>query len=151
YGIGNYLVFSGLTAANITIEATTAGGLGSGNPPRAPINAIQLIASQQLLRDLLNGFSLIANPLSRGQNTLNEVLQGLPGGTTIFFFDTLSNRYSSSVMLSDSWVPNVAVPPGKGFFIAVGRPATVLFQGQALSGTLSNPTLPGFNLLSSKW
>jgi hypothetical protein len=41
---GNYIVFSGLTAPNITIEATTAGGQGISGTPRAPINAIQLTA-----------------------------------------------------------------------------------------------------------
>ncbi len=44
YGTGDYLVFRGLSAANITIEATTAHGLGFGNPPRAPVNAVQLVA-----------------------------------------------------------------------------------------------------------
>jgi hypothetical protein len=48
YGVGNYMVFTGLKAANIIVEATTAGGLGVTTPgqgdPRAPINAIQLVA-----------------------------------------------------------------------------------------------------------
>lgn len=43
-GIGNYLVFKGLTASNIKIEATTASGLGFSGTPRAPINAVQLVA-----------------------------------------------------------------------------------------------------------
>lgn len=43
YGAGTHIVFKGLKAANITIEATTADGLGAGSPPRAPINAIQLV------------------------------------------------------------------------------------------------------------
>ena len=42
--IGNYLVFSGLTASNIIVQATTANGLGGGGTPRAPIQAIQLVA-----------------------------------------------------------------------------------------------------------
>jgi chitodextrinase len=42
---GNYVVFRGFTAPDIIVEATTAGGLGSGGVPRAPINAIQLVAS----------------------------------------------------------------------------------------------------------
>jgi hypothetical protein len=44
YGSGTYIVFSGLSAASITVEATTAGGKGVGSVPRAPINAIQLVA-----------------------------------------------------------------------------------------------------------
>jgi len=43
-GVGNYIVFNGLKAASITIEATTAGGLGYSGTPRAPINAVQLVA-----------------------------------------------------------------------------------------------------------
>ncbi len=43
-GVGNYIVFSGLTASNITIQATTDHGLGGSGTPRAPINAIQLVA-----------------------------------------------------------------------------------------------------------
>ncbi|MBI4660836.1 MAG: hypothetical protein HY735_18525, partial [Verrucomicrobia bacterium] len=44
-GTGNYLVFSGLNASGIIIEASTAGGLGFGSTPRAPINAVQLVQS----------------------------------------------------------------------------------------------------------
>ena len=47
YGIGNYIVFRGLKSASITVEATTADGLGVGNPARAPINAIQIASAVQ--------------------------------------------------------------------------------------------------------
>jgi hypothetical protein len=43
-GVGNYLVFSGLTASAITIEATTENDQGFSSTPRAPINAVQLVA-----------------------------------------------------------------------------------------------------------
>jgi len=43
-GTGTYVLFSGLASANIKVEATTDGGLGFGTNPRAPINAIQLVA-----------------------------------------------------------------------------------------------------------
>ena len=42
--VGNYMVFSGLTASNIMVQATTANGLGGSGTPRAPIQAIQLVA-----------------------------------------------------------------------------------------------------------
>jgi hypothetical protein len=44
---GTYVVFKGLTASDIIVEATTAGGYGFGGAPRAPINAIQLVASTE--------------------------------------------------------------------------------------------------------
>jgi len=44
--VGNYMVFSGLTAKSIIVEATTDHGFGGpiGGTWRAPINAIQLVA-----------------------------------------------------------------------------------------------------------
>ena len=44
YGVGNYIVFGGIGASTIKIEATTANKLGFGATPRAPINAVQLIS-----------------------------------------------------------------------------------------------------------
>jgi hypothetical protein len=43
--VGNYMVFTGLTAPAITVQATTADGFGISGTPRAPLNAIQLVAS----------------------------------------------------------------------------------------------------------
>ena len=48
YVAGNYMVFSGLTAPAITVEATTAGGFGFSGTPRAPINAIQLVGASEV-------------------------------------------------------------------------------------------------------
>jgi hypothetical protein len=44
YAAGNYFVFTNLTASAITVEATTDHGYGFGGTPRAPINAVQLVA-----------------------------------------------------------------------------------------------------------
>ena len=48
YGVGNYVVFRGLTSAGITIQASTDFGLGTYargmSTPRAPMNAIQLVS-----------------------------------------------------------------------------------------------------------
>ncbi len=42
---GNYMIWSGITASKLVIEATTANGLGAGGTQRAPLNAVQLVAS----------------------------------------------------------------------------------------------------------
>jgi hypothetical protein len=48
YGVGNYIVFRGLNASVITIQASTDFGLGTFGrgmaTPRTPINAVQLVA-----------------------------------------------------------------------------------------------------------
>lgn len=43
HAVGNFMVFEGLTAPAIIVEATTASGYGFGGTHRAPINAIQLV------------------------------------------------------------------------------------------------------------
>ena len=43
HGVGNYIVFSGLNASGIIVEGSTVAEVATGNPARAPINAIQLV------------------------------------------------------------------------------------------------------------
>lgn len=45
---GTYVVFKGLTASSIKIVGTTADGRGFSGTPRAPINAIQLVAATEV-------------------------------------------------------------------------------------------------------
>lgn len=51
YGVGNYVVFRGLTNSQIRVEASTANGLGTpeNGSKRAPLNGIQLVAPSGLL------------------------------------------------------------------------------------------------------
>ena len=42
--VGNYIHFTGLDSPNIIVQSATAKPLGFGAGPRAPINAIQLVA-----------------------------------------------------------------------------------------------------------
>jgi hypothetical protein len=46
---GTYVVFKGLSASSIIIEATTQNGLGQSGTPRAPVNALQLVTPSGLL------------------------------------------------------------------------------------------------------
>jgi hypothetical protein len=46
HGEGNYIVFRGLKASAIILEATTVSPQGSGSPPRAPVNAVQLVPAE---------------------------------------------------------------------------------------------------------
>ncbi len=44
FAAGNYMVFMDLTASALKVEATTEAGYGFSGTPRAPLNAIQLVA-----------------------------------------------------------------------------------------------------------
>ncbi len=45
YGAGTHIIFKGLKASTIKIEASTENGLAFGGTPRAPINAVQLVVA----------------------------------------------------------------------------------------------------------
>jgi hypothetical protein len=68
---GNYIVFKNLKASTIVVEADTADGLGTGNNPRAPINAIQLVTPSGLTGGG-GGGSTISISLSGGSVTISS-------------------------------------------------------------------------------
>ncbi len=47
---GTYVLFKGVSASTVIVEATTANNKGQGGTPRAPINAIQLVAPSGLVK-----------------------------------------------------------------------------------------------------
>lgn len=60
HAVGNYVVFKGLTSANITVLARTA-GFGFSGTPRAPINAIQLVTPGGLGDVTLPGDAILSS------------------------------------------------------------------------------------------
>jgi len=69
YGTGTYVLFEGLSAADVIIEATTEGAFGVGDPNRAPVNAIQLIAPTGILSAVV-----VPPTLSVGRDTNGDVI-----------------------------------------------------------------------------
>jgi hypothetical protein len=77
FGVGNYLVFRGLTASTVTLEAVTgpaAQGLGFGETPRAPINAVQLVAptTGSLMQDVTRPGDPIVSSHPADRSPANE-------------------------------------------------------------------------------
>jgi len=77
FGAGNYMVFRGLKATDITVQAQTAaagGGIGFSGTPRAPINAIQLVTptSGSGLDDVTRPGDLILTSNNNGRSPAAE-------------------------------------------------------------------------------
>lgn len=107
-------------------------------------------APQTLAVNVPAGFSLIANPYSRGDNTLSEVLPDLPEGSILYQWSPSNARFRSSVyLLGKRWVPNFTFAPGAGAFLQSPTPATVTWVGQPLPSPQQRPITAGFNLLGS--
>jgi hypothetical protein len=80
-GTGDYIVFSGLKAPAIVVQASTQSPQGAGSEHRAPINAIQLVPSPQPVAGLT---------LSVAVSGKNLVIQWTPTGGTLQTTPSLS-------------------------------------------------------------
>jgi hypothetical protein len=101
------------------------------------------------------GFSMIANPLDAGagNNTVANLLPGVPEGTALYKFDSGTGQYTINDFIFGEWsVPTMSMAPGEGAFIRnPGAEAfTVTFVGEVMQGTLTTPIPAGFSILSSK-
>lgn len=96
------------------------------------------------------GFSMIANQLSNGGNTLNSVLTTGPGdGDGIFKFNPTTGGYDSSTFLGGSWIPDMSFGPGEGGFISVGTAKTITLVGSIDGGSHPITVPKGFAIVSS--
>jgi hypothetical protein len=99
--------------------------------------------------ELPAGFSLIANQLDRGQNTLNDVLPDAPFGASIFKFNPATAGFESSINFG-TWEPNLSLAPGEGAFLQLDAPATITFVGEVRQGNNLTVNIPsGFSIASS--
>lgn len=102
--------------------------------------------------DVPEGFSMIANPLDAGDNSLANVMPSPPQFTTVYKFDTIQGAFSGiSFFNNGSWSNGaLTLAPGEGGFIAANEAFTVTFSGEVLQGELSNPLSAGFSIISSQ-
>ncbi|MGH7953617.1 MAG: hypothetical protein ACREFE_17105 [Limisphaerales bacterium] len=98
-----------------------------------------------------NQFTLVANPLDNGTNTLNSLFASAPVGAVLEMWN--GSGYSSASKTPAGWNPNSTVAPGEGFFIKYASSATNTFVGSVVapSGTsVTNSFQAGvFYLVSS--
>lgn len=97
-GVGNYILFKGLKATNIVVEATTTAPQGSGNPARAPLNAIQLVpsltapasASISVKKTTAGGIEITYQGTLQSSATVNGTFTDVAGAKSPYTVTTLS-------------------------------------------------------------
>jgi hypothetical protein len=102
-----------------------------------------------------NGYYLMVNQLSNGNNSITNVLMSPPDGTKVYMWDlgnqafTAPSTYSAS---SDTWDINYRLSVGTGFVMQVSRPAMITFVGEVPQGWLTNYVAGGnrFTLIGSR-
>lgn len=97
------------------------------------------------------GFSMIAYPLEASQNTVAELFQGWPDGTTFNKFDARFFRLAENVMRNGQWInPNETLAPGEGaiFLNPTNESRPLNLVGNVMQGDLSFPVPSGFSIRS---
>jgi hypothetical protein len=125
--------------------ALGAAGVAASSAQVYSVNAVGYVNLS-----LVNGYTLIANPLNGTDNSLNTILP-LPAsadGTTIFRFKPAVQNYGEAIQFfaGFGWFtvdtdPNwLTLPPGVGVFIQPSGPTplNVTFVGEVPQGNLSN-------------
>jgi hypothetical protein len=87
-----------------------------------------------------SGYSLIANQVDTGGNTLKEIFPNGPPGAVIYKWDSKACSYVASTFddITLSWTPNITLNPGEGaWFYNPGPPFSHTYTGCA-----HTPVLP---------
>lgn len=96
------------------------------------------------------GFSLLANPLERGENKVSEILSLLPDTARLMELDETSGLYTFNTFAAGRWsLPEMTLPPGEGayFFNPQSVPLNLVLAGQPPAPSAPQPLGTGLHLL----
>ncbi|MCP5522847.1 MAG: hypothetical protein H7A46_15015 [Verrucomicrobiales bacterium] len=132
-----------------TLLITAAIGAAAAVATQAQVYSVNAVGYINLT--INQGFNIVANQLDAGDNTVASLLAGVPGGTTVYTFDTAAgytiNSYDADF---EEWTDAaMELTPGMGFWVKAPSAITVTLVGEVPQGSLSLPLNAGFNLVSS--
>jgi len=113
-------------------------------------------ATESITLTLPPGFSLLANHLDHGDNTLNTVLPGVPVESQVLKF--ANNNYVAAIFDGTTWLDaatgnpsSLTVSPGEGFFFfnPTLMDMVATFTGEVRQGPQTICFLPGYTLVGS--
>ena len=133
-----------LTAALGTVGAATA---------MAQVYSVNAVGYINV--EVKPGFTMVANQLNTGNNTIAEVVgESAPIGTIFYKYD--GSAYAANTWLGFWDDPNMTFAPGEGMFVrtpAAGEGSegfTLTLVGEVPQGTLDTAVPVGFMILSSQ-
>lgn len=104
-------------------------------------------------------FTAVANPLNTTNNTLSGIFgnatSGLPAGSQVQVWDHALQDFAAYTKqpVGDGWSgtgESVPFAPGQAVFVKItGASVTNTFVGEVMQGSLTNSTLPNFNLIGN--
>jgi len=109
WAVGNFVVFTNITASSIVVEANTTGTLGLGATIRAPINAIQLVSPPGLINKGPSGNQPTISVSAEGVITYTGVLR------------TSTSLLGPWTVVSGATSPYTIPTGGARFFVAASQ------------------------------
>jgi hypothetical protein len=97
----------------------------------------QLKVLYRCTNTIVAGLNLIANPLDRGGNTLNEIMPSVPSGSRLYKFVNASQTWQISTYSGGAWSPNFTFVSPEGAFLQSPSAFTLVLEGM-----LRTPVLP---------
>lgn len=97
-----------LAAAALTAGLLTASA-------QSNVYSVNIVGYVNVATTVPNQFALIANPLDNGTNNITSLFPTAPNGTVIQVWNGIG--FQSAQRSFGNWSTNLALPPGKGFFI----------------------------------
>jgi hypothetical protein len=94
-------------------------------------------------------FTMIANPLDAGTNTIGNLIPTAPDFTAVYLWT--GSGLNIATFSFGSWDhPEYTLAPGQGAFINTGTTFSNTFVGNVLTGTLTNHFNAGFSIVASE-
>jgi hypothetical protein len=133
------------------IVAAALGAVGTATA-MAQVYSVNAVGYVNL--DVAPGFTMICNPLDAGtgNNTVGQLLSGVPIGTAVYKFDSAAGTYVVNTFLGAWTDAAMTMAPGEGVFIKNNGTAsfTITFVGEVRQGTLDTAVPAGFAQVSSQ-
>src|SRR4051794_17516947 len=100
------------------------------------------------------GFNAIANNLSKGQNTLNELFPQMPDGTRFYKWNPTTQSYYAPAEFDGFWdspdAESLILRQGEGAFLYVPSALTVTVSGNLVSYSLPRTVALNYNLVGGQ-
>lgn len=151
------------TKTLLLVAALSAAGLATvlAQSNVYSLNVVGYVNATVPASTLVNGFTIMCNPLNNANNTLNEVLPPaqLTPGMRVYQYTgsgwriaTVQDSLGGGNPADYIWTTNLTVNPGEGFWFrnfAGGPQTNVTFVGEVAQGNRTNDIPSGFALRGS--
>lgn len=139
------------TAVSKLIVTKDTGFVPSDATPVAGSETAATLTNMVIQMTATPGYNMIGNQLTKGNNTLAEILPNVTDGTRIFKYNPSAGNYLNSVFSGGAWSnPGLSFSPGEAMFVYNEKSTAIplLFTGTLLAGQ-SLPTAGGMRQICS--